>query len=95
MTGQSGNAPEALLERLGDLVGTRVRFQGMPCLVADVIVAPALLILKPEDSPAEIQPDVYDAPRRLGPRLIEVPVFTEDGLAVNPELTLLRPADES
>jgi hypothetical protein len=82
--------PDELLARLGALVGTRVRFQGIPCLVADVILSPAMLILKPAGGEPEIQSDAYGTPRRRGPRLIEVPVFAEDGHTPHPELQLLR-----
>ena len=91
MTTGPGDEGDELVDLLGDLVGSRIRFQGMPCLVADVILSPAMLILKPVDGQPEIQADAYGTPHRRGPRLIEVPVFSEDGITVNPELQLLRP----
>ena len=95
MTNGPGQDRDGLLDRLSSLVGLRVHFQGMTCLVADVIVSPALLILKPVDGPREIQADAYGTPRRRGPRLIEIPVFAEDGYSPNPELKLLRPHGSS
>jgi hypothetical protein len=91
MTNDPGDDRDRVLDRLGSLVGLTVQFQGMTCLVADLIVSPALLILKPVDGPWEIQSDAYGTPRRRGPRLIEIPVFAEDGHTANPELKLLRP----
>lgn len=99
MAGGMTNDPDydrdGLLDRLGSLVGLTVQFQGMTCLVSDVIVSPALLILKPVDGGGEIQSDAYGTPRRRGPRLIELPVFAEDGHTVNPELMRIRPAGSS
>ena len=93
MTIEPGHDAGELLARLRALVGARVRFQGIPCLVADLILSPAMLILKPVDAPAEIQSDAYGRPRRRAPQFIEVPVFLENEGRVNPELRLLRPGD--
>ncbi len=72
-------AAEFLLQ-LRALVGTRVRYQGMDCMIRDVVETPPLLVLQRHASDIQIQPDSYGHPRSLGTGLLDVPVMDEAGV---------------
>jgi hypothetical protein len=78
--------PAETLARLEALIGSTVSFLGMTCRISDLVVSPALLVLKPLAQTAEIQTDSYGQPWRRGQKVIEIPVFGEDGRTPSTDL---------
>ena len=86
--------PRETLGRLETLIGSTVRYRGVTCQVADLIVSPALLVLKSLQRPAGIQTDSYGQPRRRTQELVEIPVFEEDGRTPSAELMQVKILDQ-
>lgn len=82
---------EVILEQARRLVGRTVSYQGLPCRIRDILEDPPTFVLHVLDGHGEITADSYGHPRRKGPRVIEVPLWREDG-TVNPEVALIRTA---
>lgn len=81
-----------LLLQLRALVGTRVRYQGMDCMICDVVDVPPLLVLQRHASDIQIQPDSYGHPRSVGTGLLDVPVMDETGV-LSAEMRLILLSD--
>ncbi len=86
--------PLETLRRLETLIGSAVTFEGIACRVADLILSPALLVLKPLQRPAGIQTDSYGQPWRRSQAVIEIPVFDEDGRTLSADLMRVRFPDQ-
>lgn len=85
----------ATLERLRSLVGRELRYQGMRCLLVEVLDEPPMVVLRAVDAAPVIQADSFGNPIRHAPQLFELPVFAPDGTSLSSELGLVSlPADE-
>ena len=77
------------LERLKSLVGAELRYQGMRCLLVDVLDRPPVVVLRPIGADPVIQADNFGKPMRHAPQLFELPVFGPDGTSPSAELQLI------
>ena len=77
------------LERLKSLVGVELRYQGMRCLLVDVLDQPPVVVLRPIGVDPVIQADNFGKPMRHAPQLFELPVFGPDGTSLSAELQLI------
>ena len=77
------------LTRLKSLVGAELRYQGMRCLLVDVLDQPPVVVLRPIDADPVVQADSFGKPMRHAPRLFELPVFGPDGVSPSAELQLI------
>lgn len=82
------------LERLKQLVGTELRYQGMRCMLVEVLDEPAVAVLRPIGAAPVIQADNFGQPMRHAPPLFELPVFAPDGTSLSAELQLVSVPDE-
>lgn len=78
------------LERLQSLVGTELRYQGIRCVLVDVLEEPPVLVVRPLGAEPVIQADNFGKPMRHAPQLFELPVFGPDGVSLSAELQLIR-----
>lgn len=76
-------------ERLRSLVGAELRYQGMRCVLVEVLDQPPVLVLRPIDAGPVIQADNFGKPMRHAPQLFELPVFGPDGVTPSAELQLI------
>lgn len=84
------------LEQLKRLVGSELRYQGMRCILVEVIDDPPLAVLRPVGAEPVIQADNFGKPMRHAPKLFELPVFGSDGVSLSAELKLISlPAGSS
>jgi hypothetical protein len=83
------------LERLRALVGTELRYQGMPCTLVDLLDDPPVVVLRPIGAAPVIQADNFGKPMRHAPPLFELPVFGPDGVSLSAELQLISVPDDS
>jgi hypothetical protein len=91
MTGTSG----VTLERLRALVGRELRYQGMRCVLVEVLDEPPMVVVRPIDAAPVIQADSFGNPIRHAPQLFELPVFAPDGVSLSAELRLVSvPGDD-
>jgi hypothetical protein len=79
-----------ILARLQRLVGDEVRYQGMRCVVVEVLHDPPMLVLRPVGAEPVIQADNFGKPMRHAPQLFELPVFGSDGRSLSAELKLVN-----
>jgi hypothetical protein len=77
------------LQQLRGMVGAELRYQGMRCILVDVLDEPPVLVLRPVDAAPVIQADNFGKPMRHAPQLFELPVFGADGRSLSPELQLI------
>lgn len=77
------------LARLQSLVGAELRYQGMRCVLVDVLERPPVLVLRPIGAEPVIQADNFGKPMRHAPPLFELPVFGPDGATLSAELQLI------
>lgn len=77
------------LARLKSLVGAEVRYQGMRCLLVDVLDQPPVVVLRPIGADPVVQADNFGKPMRHAPPLFELPVFGPDGVSPSAELQLI------
>jgi hypothetical protein len=77
------------LERLRALVGTELRYQGMACMLVELLDDPPVLVLRPIGGEPVIQADNFGKPTRHAPQLFELPVFAPDGVSLSAELQLV------
>lgn len=77
------------LERLKSLVGAELRYQGMRCLLVDVLDQPPVVVLRPIGADPVIQADNFGKPMRHAPQLFELPIFGPDGASLSTELKLI------
>jgi len=88
--------PGITLERLRALVGAELRYQGIPCILIDVLDQPPVVVLRPIGAAPVIQADNFGKPMRHAPQLFELPVFAPDGVSLSAELKLINvPGDLS
>ena len=78
-----------ILARLQALAGREVRYQGMRCLVVEILHDPPMLVLRPVGAEPVIQADNFGKPMRHAPQLFELPVFGGDGRTLSAELKLV------
>jgi len=84
------------LEQLKSLVGTELRYQGMRCLLVEVIDDPPIAVLRPVGAEPVIQADNFGKPVRHAPQLFELPIFGADGASLSAEIKLISlPAGSS
>lgn len=83
------------LERLQSLVGAELRYQGMRCLLVEVLEKPPVLVLRPIGAEPVIQADNFGKPMRHAPQLFELPVFAPDGTTLSAELQLISVPGDS
>ncbi|MFU8821193.1 MAG: hypothetical protein ACNA8G_06505 [Gammaproteobacteria bacterium] len=84
------------LARLKSLVGAELRYQGMRCLLVDVLDQPPIVVLRPIDADPVVQTDNFGKPMRHAPPLFELPVFGPDGVSLSAEARLISvPEDRS
>jgi hypothetical protein len=77
------------LERLQSLVGAELRYQGMRCILVEVLEAPPVLVLRPIGAEPVIQADNFGKPMRHAPQLFELPVFGPDGVSLSADVQLI------
>lgn len=77
------------LERLKTLVGQELRYQGMCCVLVEVLDEPPIVILRPIGAAPVIQSDNFGKPMRHAPQLFELPVFGADGTSLSAELQMI------
>jgi hypothetical protein len=77
------------LARLKSLVGAELRYQGMRCLLVDVLDQPPVVVLRPIDADPVVQADNFGKPMRRAPPLFELPVFGPDGVSLSAEVQLI------
>jgi hypothetical protein len=77
------------LARLQSLVGAELRYQGMRCVLVDVLEQPPVLVLRPIGAEPVIQADNFGKPMRHAPQLFELPVFGPDGVTLSADLQLI------
>jgi len=77
------------LARLKSLVGAELRYQGMRCLLVDVLDQPPVVVLRPIGADPVVQADNFGKPMRHAPALFELPVFGPDGVSPSAELQLI------
>jgi hypothetical protein len=77
------------LARLKSLVGAELRYQGMRCLLVDVLDQPPVVVLRPIGADPVVQADNFGKPMRHAPPLFELPVFGPDGVFPSAELQLI------
>lgn len=88
--------PGITLERLKSLVGAELRYQGLPCILVEVLDEPPVVVLRPIGAAPVIQTDNFGKPVRHAPQLFELPVFAPDGESLSAELQLISvPGDRS
>lgn len=77
------------LARLKTVVGRELRYQGMRCVLVDVLDEPPMVILRPIGAEPVIQSDNFGKPMRHAPQLFELPVFGPDGVSLSAELQMI------
>lgn len=77
------------LKQLKSLVGAELRYQGMRCVLVEVIDDPPIAVLRPVGAEPVIQADNFGKPMRHAPQLFELPVFGPDGVSLSAELKLI------
>jgi hypothetical protein len=77
------------LDRLKSLVGSELRYQGLRCILVEVLDEPAVVVLRPIGAAPVIQADNFGKPMRHAPQLFELPVFAPDGVTLSTELGLI------
>lgn len=77
------------LERLRSLRGSELRYQGLRCLLVEVLDDPPVVVLRPIGADPVIQSDNFGQPMRHAPPLFELPIFGRDGISLSAELLLL------
>jgi hypothetical protein len=77
------------LERLRTLCGSELRYQGLRCLLVEVLDDPPVVVLRPIGADPVIQSDNFGQPTRHAPPLFELPVFGRDGVSLSAELQML------
>jgi hypothetical protein len=88
--------PWITLDRLKSLVGSELRYQGLRCILVEVLDEPAVVVLRPIGAAPVIQADNFGKPMRHAPQLFELPVFAPDGVTLSAELGLISvPGDLS
>ena len=80
---------DSTVQRLRSLVGAELRYQGMRCVLVEVLEDPAMLVLRPIGAEPVIQADNFGKPMRHAPQLFELPVFAPDGVTLSAELQLI------
>lgn len=83
------------LARLQSLVGAELRYQGMRCVLVDVLEQPPVLVLRPIGAAPVIQADNFGKPMRHAPQLFELPIFGPDGVSLSAELQLISVPGDS
>jgi len=83
------------LERLRSLVGTELRYQGMRCMLVEVLEHPPVVVLRPIGAAPVIQADNFGKPMRHAPQLFELPVFGADGVSLSAELQMISVPGDS
>lgn len=83
------------LERLRSLVGTELRYQGLRCMLVEVLDEPPVVVLRPIGAAPVIQADNFGKPMRHAPQLFELPVFGSDGVALSAELQMISVPEDS
>lgn len=73
------------LPHLRTLIGLKVRHQGEPCVVVEVLEAPAALVLEPQAASAMLA-DLHGRPWEYGREHRIVPVLSADGTALHDAL---------
>lgn len=81
--------PGITLERLRSLVGAELRYQGLRCILVEVLDQPPVVVLRPIDAAPVIQADSFGKAMRHAPQLFELPVFAPDGVSPSQELKLI------
>lgn len=83
------------LARLQSLVGVELRYQGMRCVLVDVLEQPPVLVLRPIGAAPVIQADNFGKPMRHAPQLFELPIFGPDGVSLSAEAQLISVPGDS
>lgn len=83
------------IERLRAMIGGQVRYQGMPCVVLEVLSDPPMVVLRPIGAEPVIQADTYGKAVRHAPPLFELPVFAPDGTSLSAELQMISLPEEN
>jgi hypothetical protein len=81
--------PGITLDHLKSLVGSELRYQGLRCILVEVLDEPAVVVLRPIGAAPVIQADNFGKPMRHAPQLFELPVFGPDGVTLSAELGLI------
>jgi len=77
---------EAIFQRLRALLGQRFRFRGSVWTLIEVLTDEACVVLRGAPADQRIQLDQFGRPQRRAGALQRVPVLSEDGQALSPEL---------
>ena len=80
---------EALLPTLRELIGTRVQYQEQTCQIIEVLEDGPMLVLQCGNHEQVIQTNQYGDATRLAPKIISVPVLSEDGADYHPQFRQL------
>jgi hypothetical protein len=83
------------LDQLRGMVGAELGYQGMRCVLVEVLDEPPVLVLRPVGAAPVIQADNFGKPMRHAPQLFELPVFAADGISLSPELRLISVPENS
>lgn len=81
------------LEQLRQMIGTRVRHQGLVCEVIEILEDGPVLVLSCGESPV-IQSDQYGNPTRRVPQISTVPATDTDGRRMHPSFLALERLDD-
>lgn len=76
------------VEHLRDLIGLRVRHEGVECRVIEVLEDGPSLVLQSELAQS-IQPDQYGEAHRWVPHTLTVPIFNDDKTELAPDFASL------
>lgn len=77
---------EAIFQRIRALLGQRFRYQGGIWTLIEVLADECCVVIRGTSDGQQIQPDQFGRPlRRIG-ALVCIPVLSQDGEALSPQL---------
>lgn len=83
------------IERLRAMIGRQVRYQGLPCVMLEVLSDPPMVVLRPIGAEPVIQADTFGKAVRHAPPLFELPVYAPDGASLSAELQMISLPEEN